>query len=390
MRDGEIAALTGLRGFAALWVLLFHVWGAAGPRRMLVEVGGLALDFTPLFSIGWAGVQVFFVLSGFLLALPHVDWCAGHRGRPRTLPYLARRCARVLPGYYLQLAILLALAWHVEGRWPIADAGSALGYLTMAFVPGPLGVPQLNDVWWTLPIEFSFYLVLPLLARLLHGRRIWMLLALAGCAMVAWRWLTVQVWAAELAPGGRFLLGYQLPGSLDSFALGMAAALAFRAGLADWLAASRRRRELLALAGIAATGALLYWMHHGYRAYWTLAPISFLWTPSFCLAVAAVVLGAAGGSAILHRLLANRPMRYLGTVSYGIYLWHNPMLRWLQDVPVPFEGYALPWLLSACAGATVLVAALSWHWVERPLIAWVRGRLGRAAAPTPASPRVVS
>lgn len=385
--DGEIAALTGLRGVAALWVLLFHVWGAAVPRRMTLDLSGWTLDFTPFFSIGWAGVQIFFVLSGFLLALPYVVWRVGCGARPATLPYLVRRCVRVLPAYYLQLAVLLGLAWNLEGRWPLAGIGNALSYLAMLLLPDPWGVLLLNDVWWTLPIEFSFYLALPLLAPLLHRRQLWLLLALALGAMLLWRGLTIALWAAELPPGTRFHLGYQLPGSLDSFGLGMAAAVVFRCGLADWLAAAAPRRELLAAAGMALAGALLYWMHFGYRAYWTLAPITFLWTPLFCLAIAAVVLGAAGGSAMLRGLLANRPMLYLGTVSYGIYLWHNPMLRWLQDIPTPFEGYALLWLLPACLSASVLAAALSWHCLERPLIAWVRGVL-RASVRTSASPRV--
>ena len=388
VRDGEIAALTGLRGFAALWVLLFHVWGAAGPRRITLEAAGWHLDFTPFFSIGWAGVQVFFVLSGFLLALPYVDWRAGRRARPAALPYLARRCARVLPGYYLQLIILIALAWQLDGRWVIGGIGDLSGYLGMTFLPEPLGVVMLNDVWWTLPIEFSFYLALPLLAPLLHRRRLWLLLALALGAMLLWRGLTIALWAAELPLGARFHLGYQLPGSLDSFGLGMAAAVLFRGGLGGWLAAAGPRRELVAAAGMALAAALLYWMHFGYRAYWTPVPITFLWTPLFCLAVAAVVLGAAGGSAMLHRLLANQLMLYLGTVSYGIYLWHNPILRWLKDVPAPFAGYALPWLLPICLSATVVAAALSWHWVERPLIAWVRGHLERTSERTSASPRV--
>ena len=383
-RGGEIAALTGLRGFAALWVLLFHVWGAAGPRRMILDLGGLSLDFTPLFSIGWAGVQVFFVLSGFLLALPYIDWRAGRRAQPPVLPYLARRCVRVLPGYYLQLLILVLIAWQVEGHRVIGDLGELVGYLAMAFLPEPLGVVMLNDVWWTLPIEFSFYLVLPLLAVLLQRRWLWLLLGAAFAVMCAWRWLTIEVWAAASAPGGRFLLGYQLPGSLDSFALGMAAALLFRTPgargrLAGW------RRELLAAAGLGLAAGLLYWMHFGYRAYWTPAAITFLWTPLFCVATAAVVLAAAGGSVILRGLLANRVMHYLGVISYGIYLWHNPILRWIKAAALPIEGYALPWLLALCVGAAVAAAALSWHLVERPLMLLVRRHLGgsgngRAAA----------
>jgi len=377
VRDGEIAALTGLRACAALWVLLFHVWGAAIPRRMTLELAGWTLDFTPFFSIGWAGVQVFFVLSGFLLALPFVDGYEGRRGRPRTGPYLARRCVRVLPAYYLQLAVLLWLAWQLDGHLAIAGLGDLLGYLAMGFLPEPLGVPMLNGVWWTLPIEFSFYLALPLLAPLLHRQRRWLLLPLALAAMIGWRWATIAVWAAELPPGGRFHLGYQLPGSLDSFALGMAAALLLRSRAGNWLAAAAPRRELLTGAGLVLAVGLLYWMHFNYRAYWTPAAITFLWTPLFSLASAALVLAAAAGSTTLGRLLGSRPLHYLGTISYGIYLWHNPILRWLKDAPVPFEGYALWWLLPACLAATVLVAALSWHWLERPLLArvgaWLAG-----------------
>ena len=377
--EGEIAALTGLRGFAALWVLLFHVWGAAGPRRMTLDVAGWSLDFTPLFSIGWAGVQVFFVLSGFLLAQPHARWLAGAAARPRFGPYLARRCARVLPGYWLQLLVLIALIRWRDGYWVPDGVGAALAYAGMFFVPEPLGVRPLNDVWWTLPIEFSFYLVLPLLAGLLRGWRVAVLLLLGIGSMAAWRWLTILLLAAD-PPGSRFLLGYQLPGTLDAFALGMAAAVLYRnAGFARWLGEGSWRRELLAGAGAALGVALLYWVHHGYRAYWTAAPITFLWTPLFCLAVAAVILAAAAGSRPLRWLLANPVALYLGTISYGIYLWHNPLLRGLSHLLPPGDDYALPWLLPLCAALTVAVAALSWHWLEQPVIARVRMALARPA-----------
>ena len=376
-RGGEIAALTGLRGFAALWVLLFHVWGAAGPRRMELAIGGWTLDFTPFFSIGWAGVQVFFVLSGFLLAQPYGRWSSGAAARPGVGPYLARRCARVLPGYYLQLFILIACAWFLDGQWVIAGIGDLLGYAAMLFVPGPLGVRLLNDVWWTLPIEFSFYLVLPLLAGLLRGWRVVALLVLGVGAMVAWRGLTVTLLATDL-PDARVKFGYQLPGSLDSFVLGMVAAVLYQhGGFSRWLAARHRRSELLALAGIALGIVLLYWMHYGYRAYWTPAPITFLWTPLFSLATAAVILAATAGARPLLRLFANPVALYLGTVSYGIYLWHYPLLHWLLRALPPGEDYALPWLLPACVGLTVAVAALSWRWVEQPVIARVRLALTR-------------
>ena len=386
----EIDPLTGLRGFAALWVLLFHVWGAAIPRRMTLDVAGWSLDFTPLFSIGWAGVQIFFVLSGFLLSLPYLEWHAGRSLRPRTLPYLVRRCTRVLPAYYLQLAILLAGGWWLQQYWPIAGLGDLLGYLAMLILPEPWGVPAINRVWWTLPIEFSFYLVLPLLAVLLARPWLWLLVALSACVMPLWRWYVIADLAVDQPPGSRVGLGYQLPGSLDSFVIGMVAAWCYQAeAVRGWLVARRWRQESLAALGAMMGLVLMYWMHYTYRAYWTPAPITFLWTPLFSLAAAAIVLAAACGSAVLGRLFANRMMLYLGTISYGIYLWHFPLISWLQKLPLSGEGYALPWLLPACAAVAALVAALSWHGIERPAIAWVRNRL-RGAARNPASRRAIS
>lgn len=374
---GEIDALTGLRGFAALWVLVYHVWVAATPRRIEFPLGSWTLDFTPFFSIGWAGVQIFFVLSGFLLAQPYVRWQAGAAARPDVGPYLARRCVRVLPGYYLQLMLLIVLAWTLDGRQVIAGVGGALGYAGMLFVPEPIGVPLLNQVWWTLPIEFSFYLALPLLAGLLRGWRVLLLLLLAMGIMVAWRWFAITV-LADAPPDARRALGYQLPGALDSFAMGMVTAFMYqRGGVAAWLGARSWRREWLALAGAMLGLCLLYWVHYGYRAYWSPSAITFLWTPLFSVATAALIFAAAAGSWPLRQIFANRLALYLGTVSYGIYLWHYPLLGWLAAAIPAREGYALFWLLPACLGATVMAAALSWRWVEQPAIAWVRRALAR-------------
>jgi len=90
-------ALTGLRGWAALWVFLYHAWVFATPRQITVELGDFVLNLTPFLSIGGAGVSIFFVLSGFLLGLPFAEWQAGLRGRPALGRYLFRRVARVFP-----------------------------------------------------------------------------------------------------------------------------------------------------------------------------------------------------------------------------------------------------------------------------------------------------
>ena len=111
-----IAALTGLRGIAAFSVFLFH-YSALHPGIRLdqsIPVLGFLLQL-PL-GLGFAGVDLFFVLSGFLLSLPFTGAALGLQSRPATVPYLKRRLLRVFPAYYAQLLImLLAGAWFVTG-----------------------------------------------------------------------------------------------------------------------------------------------------------------------------------------------------------------------------------------------------------------------------------
>lgn len=96
----HLDVLTGIRGWAALWVFLYHAWSLSGHPDLIVDLAGLPLDFTPLASVGGAGVTIFFVLSGFLLAIPFAEWQAGMRERPALGKYFLRRVARVFPAYY--------------------------------------------------------------------------------------------------------------------------------------------------------------------------------------------------------------------------------------------------------------------------------------------------
>lgn len=375
----EIDALTGLRGFAALWVLLYHAWVLAVPKRIEVPMMGYTLDLTPFFSIGWSGVQIFFVLSGFLLARPYVDWLQGRRERPRPMAYLARRCARVLPAYYVQLGILLILSLALYGGLRAPTLHEVVGYASMLFVPPPIGVTPLNGVWWTLPIEFSFYLLLPAIAGFLIGRRVALLLIIGGLVMVTWRFGVVTI-LSDVSPGQRLLLAYQLPGALDSFVIGMVTAYLVDATRAiDWLRRNALQAHMLALVSVGVGILTLYWMHFGYRAYWTLHPLTFLWTPVFSLTAASVVVLAASAYRPFVIFFANRFALYLGTVSYGIYLWHHPILDWLASTEAfaAIEGYALSWLLSICLVVTIILAGISWSLVERPAIAATRGFLYR-------------
>ena len=163
-------ALTGLRGFAAIWVALWHAWKFSGRPTYELMLWGYYLDLTPLIRTGWAGVDVFFVLSGFVLGLPYCQALLGNRPPIGTAEFFRRRLLRVLPAYYIQLIILLLLWLILAGRLPV-PVTDILAHVFMLHNIFPGQGEMINGVYWTLPIEFDFYLVLPLMALLLAPKK---------------------------------------------------------------------------------------------------------------------------------------------------------------------------------------------------------------------------
>jgi peptidoglycan/LPS O-acetylase OafA/YrhL len=322
----HLDVLTGIRGWAALWVFLYHAWSLSGHSDLIVDVAGLSLDFTPLASVGGAGVTIFFVLSGFLLAIPFAEWQAGMRERPALGKYFLRRVARVFPAYYAQLAILLVIAAWVPGQPGIEDWGTLRRHLLMLFVTPPIGTLPINGVWWTLPIEFSFYLVLPLLAFLLRPQRWWLLLAGSLASMYLWRYgVTVRMMDASVSQ--RVIAAYQLPGWMDAFGFGMLASCFMnRSHLPHWLI-TRKEWGRLGIAGIVLVASQS-----------TIAesetilggqPDFHLWTPHWCWVLPRSSLRESGKLAGQSAVL--KPLHDAGLVSYSYYLWHLPVLRWIVE-----------------------------------------------------------
>ncbi len=375
----HLPALTGIRGWAALWVFLFHAWLISGPRRLVGTVGGITIDFTPFVSIGWAGVPIFFVLSGFLLGLPFARWQAGQRERPDPRRYLLRRVMRVFPAYYAQLLLLLMLATWLSYPLIDLDGRALLKHLLMLFVPPPVGVEPLVAVWWTLPVELSFYLVLPGLAFMLVPGRWGWLLAFSLVTMWTWRH-GMAVWLADAPTNQRVVATSQLPGSLDTFGLGLLAACAHvhRKRFPDAVqnALGGGVATVLALLTVV---AVIYVMHMGYRQYWSDHLIFYVWTPVFGSAVAVLMLAATGGCKLATWLFGNRIIVFVGVISYSLYLWHLPILIWFSQSHFfgAIPSYRFPWVLLILLPVILLVAAASYVFVERPFL---RLRLSRDKA----------
>ena len=208
-------SLTGLRGIAATWVLAYHAWLFSNGVPVAFSFAGIRFDFTPLFQCGYFGVDMFFVLSGYLLSLPFHRALAQQRAMPSLWRYWAHRCRRVLPAYWLQLAIL-ATAYLVIGT-PHITLGDLIAHAVLAQNIAPWTTPTINPVYWSMPVEWDFYIVLPLLALLLGRCRWWLSLIAVLVWVLSFRLLCYL----SLFDPARSWLSFgdvhQLPGRLDQF-----------------------------------------------------------------------------------------------------------------------------------------------------------------------------
>lgn len=364
-RRADVPALTGVRALAALWVLGYHAWIATGRPSL----GGAGMGFPwrvdPLLAAGWMGVDVFFVLSGFVL-----QWQVAHESDPAMLPwrgraaygrFLGRRVLRVFPAYLACLSILLPLAWLGVGRWTPPTLGDTALHLVMTHNAVPAYVSTISGVFWSLPIEWHFYLVFPLGAWILSGGRAWPLVALA----------LVVTWVVHRTVMGFPALDWLLawtPFRAIEFASGMASAtLAARSrGLAP------AKAEAIFLAGALAMLAIAYGVgSHGLQ-WWTNDLRTFLRMIALSTAVAAMLyaMTVPGASRAGTAFFGNRASVWIGMISYSLYLWHLSVIEFLVDHRlVPLRGGTSPVdlasMLAVAVPASLAISAASYYAVER-------------------------
>jgi peptidoglycan/LPS O-acetylase OafA/YrhL len=349
MSDRRERGLDLLRGVAALSVVLFHLWLYARPQPSAAVHG--AID--ALWSAGRLGLVLFFVLSGYLLYRPWVLARRGEARRPGLATYLRCRTARVLPAYYLALGgsiLLLAGAAGTPGV-RLAPPEHLVLFALFAQNLSAETIMKLDPPMWTLAVEVGFYLVLPLLSALMmRTRRPVAVPLLAIGAGLAYNWAIAgdglsQPWTKAL------------PALLPLFGVGMLIAHLPAGGFGR-----RARWPLVGLAAILVAGDAA-WHQQG----------------AGVLGLVVRDLPAAAGFALLivgvrhadpARNLIGRGLAWVGTVSFGLYLWHVPVIWSLRSVRLlPLDPVAaLPLVLALSLG----LAAGSWYLVEQPMMRIVR------------------
>jgi peptidoglycan/LPS O-acetylase OafA/YrhL len=347
---------------AALGVLAFHVWLYREDRH---HGRRTALIDHVLFSAN-IGLIAFFVLSGFLLYRAYARAALAGTAPPGAVDYARRRIARIVPAYYA-CGIACVIVYATLGPDTILPSPASLPAFAVFAQNYSMGtLMQLNPVLWTLSIEAAFYVVLPLIALLATQ------LSFAGHALllvglvvagVGFNVLDHELLWGEIA-------GKTLPAYIAIFAVGMLAALLLE----------RRNRSLTAI--LTAICILLGFAMVILRAVWNESPVgdpltrAALLAPLSAVGFALVIAAAAEGRGPAIAWLRWRPLAYTGLVSYGVYLWHAPVILVLD------HGGALPTSLAprmlVVGAVTIALATVSWRVVERPVIERVRDRRARA------------
>lgn len=366
-RGGEHrTALDGLRAFAIVGVMFVH----AG---------------VPGFRSGWIGVDLFFVLSGFLITtLLALESTA--TGRIAYGQFMARRALRLMPAYFLYALFITALIWCWSGSvhsqidgWTAASFTAALWTYTINFVPqgGVWNAQDLTVHLWSLAVEQQYYLVWPLVVIALHTRASWLrwvALALAVCSMASF----------IAAPDGLYKNDMLYT---RGFSLVAASALAL------WVI---RRPECLGnrgfnrLVDVAGTLMLLAVFVLPYEPGWSADRVRNIFipllVPVFGLWIAR--LWYVPSEHWIRALLQNRGLVYIGKISYGVYLYHEAVRVgvWYLMKPAmtnwpPAIGF--PVRLTVYVGVSFLLAAVSYEQFEKRFLRLAnRFRPDRASLPT--------
>lgn len=381
----RLAVIDGLRGIAILLVMGFHLWGLLPGLSGGKATAALDAYLAPLFGIGWSGVDLFFVVSGFLLTGNLYD-ARGSTTYFRS--FYARRFLRVFPLYYVFLVVMLFLipsSLALAGPLQIELLRKVQVYFWTYTVNiiGSLrstasGVPLAYTHIWSLCVEEQFYLIWP--ATVLYGghrRQLMRLfLALMVVAFVS-RWvLTLDALSGVFGPTAPYSL---LPCRMDSFAFGGYIALTLR-GEPEEIARIRRLAPALAAGAFLALGAVFL----GFRELRPLGRFQALVDfPLLALGFGGllVIMLDSEPQSLWRKAFASRPLMTVATYSYGLYVWHLaaafaliPYVAhtwWTKPVRGSLVFANLGFLLLA-SGLSLVLASGTWHLFEKRAMALKR------------------
>lgn len=359
-----IPSLHGLRAIAALGVVFFH-WVSIFPSFNIwlaqFQVPGHPwLNPTLPWALGWQGVPLFFVLSGYLLTS---QWLTREVSLQSVVHFYKRRALRIYPAVWVQLLVLVGLASLLPTIWTPVTWRSLIPNAVMWINLPPAFTSPFNDVWWTLPVELMFYLILPLLVWLRRRAGLMFVMTLLINITVGWRWWITHQHSSDNMAAHLAILD-SLPGTLFTFGAGFAIA-----HLQVLLTPMHATRILwLSVAGLLAVQTVLV---SNIEIYWQGGWLLRIWSSTLAMSLAGFVLAVClGAGGFFAKFCSSKPMVWLGELSFGIYLWHFPVMQLLNalypQLAPSADGSLLA--LAITMSLTLGLAALSYYKLERPLM----------------------
>jgi peptidoglycan/LPS O-acetylase OafA/YrhL len=384
----RLEGIEGLRALAAGSIVLLHVWGFSMPDRQVVGSGHRLAD---AFSTLAVGVTLFFTLSGFLLYRPFAASIARGETNLRIRAYARNRVLRILPAYWVILALTIAI-----GAVNIRHADGTISYVGRLMDPASLvqvGLllqnyrPSTVDIGigpaWSLAVEAVFYCVLPLLvcaaafvARCTTSRRQRVLAVLGPPVFLLLLGLSGK-YAAHLLPGSptegfetnwHSVIERSFWAQADLFSFGMIVAVLHTEVADGQLHLPLRWRWIAVAAGVLVFAPCAWTMHQGEQSY---LPQNTGEALGLSLLFAAIVIpGSSPKRLRVIRILETRPLVAAGVASYGLFLWHAPLIHLLESQGLTLGGgwWALLINLVEVAVVAGALSALTYRYVERPAL----------------------
>jgi peptidoglycan/LPS O-acetylase OafA/YrhL len=366
---GRIPELDGLRGLAILLVLVFHYISQEG----LTPSHSLASYLQRLVVMGWTGVDLFFVLSGFLIGGILMDV----RASPTYYQtFYIRRLFRIIPIYYGWVFLYIAL---LRFAGPIVRVHSNSGVMPTAGLPiylhflflqnlGLITLSGLAGAWfghtWSLAVEEQFYLISPFLVRTVPVRRLPAFLSAVVVVAPVLRVVLLSIVHVEPS-----LVGALMPCRADSLATGMLAAALWRDRTArEWLSA--RGQILYSALGVLLAGSVALWVWSPQSSTFGMQSVGYTWIALLYVVILLLALTRPEGP--IASMMRTGWIRQVGGVSYCIYMIHLAVNVVCHAVFL----HAPPRISNVRAAAVTIFAALltyglaklSWIFFENPLL----------------------
>ena len=402
---GHLLVLDGVRAVACLAVVLHHIiYHIVLPLHwsgLWVPSGKLQVLLASVLSFGATGVFLFFLLSSFLLFLPFAKMLLLDGPRPGLVSFYIRRVFRIVPGYFVAI-ILMVLFFHPEfvhaaNRWKLLQFFT---FTMQASVP-----EQLNGPFWTMAVEFQFYLLLPLIVGLFslvvpRGTLHWRMTKLFGCLILLLGWGALSRWWGLTLPASatgfpqNFLVAlrpyYYGDGGkyFESFTIGMLLAMLYvythHTPNGDLLRLKLQRWSgLMFLIGgmiVALLSVYIFCVSNSnysdivpivntYRE--TLVPMyaqwqSTLYSIGYGLCVCALLYNAGW----LKRPFEGSVLRWIGLISFSLYMWHLPFLFLFMHMMQQFHGVGrgIEFVALICWVIFVIfpISLTLYRWIEMP------------------------